>query len=159
MRQFLRILCPIDFSDESRHALEHAAQFARWYGAAITGLFVYTPLFTPAALAGMQASPLPPVIETIDKRAYEDDVLSFIRQATSPSIEVAAEVQVGLPAQEIVRAATRLPADLIVIATHGYTGLKHAFLGSVTEKVVRYAPCAVLVFRGERAKPRRRRAS
>ena len=125
MRQFLHILCPIDFSDESRHALEHAVQFAGWYNATITGLFVYSPVFTPAAGPALESSPLPPVIETIDTRAYERDVLSFIRQTTSPAIDVAAEVQIGLPAPEIVRAATRLPADLIVIGTHGTTGFEH----------------------------------
>jgi nucleotide-binding universal stress UspA family protein len=65
---------------------------------------------------------MPPVIETIDKCAYERDVLSFIRHAAPSVTEVAAEVQIGLPAQEIVAAATRLPADLIVIGTHGTTG-------------------------------------
>jgi len=144
MRQFLRILCPIDFSDQSRHALEHAVQFARWYDAAITGLFVYTPLFTPAAWSAPQLSPLPPVIETIDKQAYEHDVLSFIRSTTSSSVEVAAEVQIGLPAQEIVRAATRLPADLIVLGTHGTTGFEHLMLGSTAEKVLRTSRVPVL---------------
>ena len=68
-------------------------------------------------------------------------------------------VCIGRAWQEIVKTAERRSCDLIVIATHGYTGLKHAMLGSVTEKVVRYAPCPVLVFRGERAKARRRRAA
>ena len=144
MRQFLRILCPIDFSDESRHALEHAAQFAQWYDAAITGLFVYSPVFTPAPGPGIESSPMPPVIETIDKRAYEDDVLSFMRHTTSPEIEVAAEVRIGLPAQEIVNAATSLPADLIVIGTHGTSGFEHLMLGSITEKVLRTSRVPVL---------------
>jgi len=144
MRQFLRILCPVDFSDESRHALEHAAQFARWYDAAITGLFVYTPVFTPASGPRPELSPMPPVIEMIDKRAYECDVRSFVRQTTSSAIEVAAEVQIGLPAQEIVRAATRLPADLIVIGTHGTSGFQHLMLGSIAEKVLRTSRVPVL---------------
>jgi nucleotide-binding universal stress UspA family protein len=141
MRQFLRILCPIDFSDESRHALEHAAQFARWYDAAITGLFVYSPIFVGP---GLQSSPMPPVIERIDKRAYECDVLSFIRHTVSPAIDVAADVQVGLPAQEIVSAATRLPVDLIVIGTHGISGFEHLMLGSIAEKVLRTSRVPVL---------------
>jgi len=141
MRQFLRILCPVDFSDESRHALEHAAQFARWYHADITGLFVYSPVFVGPAL---QSSPIPPAIETIDKRAYECDVLAFMRHATPPEIGITAEVQIGLPAQEIVKAATRVPADLIVIGTHGRTGFEHLTLGSIAEKVLRASRVPVL---------------
>jgi nucleotide-binding universal stress UspA family protein len=87
---------------------------------------------------------MPPVSETIDRGAYERDVLSFIRQTTPPAIEVAAEVQIGLPAQEIVRAATRLPADLIVIGTHGTTGFEHLMLGSIAERVVRASRVPVL---------------
>jgi nucleotide-binding universal stress UspA family protein len=56
-------------------------------------------------------------------------------------------VRTGSPAQEIIAIAERVPADMIVISTHGRTGLKHALLGSVTERVVRHAPCPVLVVR------------
>jgi nucleotide-binding universal stress UspA family protein len=56
-------------------------------------------------------------------------------------------VRTGSPAAEIIEAAKRIPADLIVISTHGRTGLKQVFLGSVTEYVVRHAPCPVLVVR------------
>jgi nucleotide-binding universal stress UspA family protein len=84
------------------------------------------------------------VLETIDTQAYERDVLSFIRQTTPAAIEVAVEVQIGLPAPEIVRAATRLPADLVVIGTHGTTGFEHLMLGSVAEKVLRTSRVPVL---------------
>jgi nucleotide-binding universal stress UspA family protein len=62
-------------------------------------------------------------------------------------IPVQAEVRTGKPYNEIVLAAKKLGADLIVIATHGYSGLKRALLGSTAERVVRYAPCPVLVVR------------
>jgi nucleotide-binding universal stress UspA family protein len=57
------------------------------------------------------------------------------------------QVRHGRAFQEIAEAARSLPADLIIIATHGYTGIKHALLGSTTERVVRHAPCPVLVVR------------
>jgi nucleotide-binding universal stress UspA family protein len=62
-------------------------------------------------------------------------------------IPVQTGVRIGKPYHEIVSAAKVMDADLIVISTHGYTGLKHAFLGSTTERVVRYATCPVLVVR------------
>jgi nucleotide-binding universal stress UspA family protein len=62
-------------------------------------------------------------------------------------IPVIPQVRAGKPYEEIVTAAKRLEADLIIISTHGRTGLKHALLGSTTERVVRYAPCPVLVVR------------
>jgi universal stress protein A len=56
-------------------------------------------------------------------------------------------VKIGYASEEIVKAANQLPADLIVISTHGHTGLRHVFLGSVAEHVVQRAPCPVLVVR------------
>ena len=144
MRGFIRILCPIDFSDVSHHALEHALLFARWYDAPVTGLFVYSPVFTPAAGPGIHAYATPPVIEQIDKAEYERDVLSFVRRANARAIDVTARVEIGLPAQEIVKAATTLAADLVVIGTHGAGAFEHLVLGSIAEKVLRTCPVPVL---------------
>ena len=144
MPAFTRILCPVDFSDVSRHALEHALLIARWYGAPVTGLFVYSPVFAPPAGPGLHAYATAPVIEQIDKAEYERDVLSFVRAATVPGIEVTARVEIGLPAQEIVKAATALAADLVVIGTHGAGAFEHLLLGSIAEKVLRTCPVPVL---------------
>ena len=56
-------------------------------------------------------------------------------------------MRIGRSADEIINVAKEKDADLIIMSTHGYTGLKHAFLGSTTENVVRYAPCPVLTVR------------
>jgi nucleotide-binding universal stress UspA family protein len=144
MHRFTHILCPIDFSDVSRHALEHAVMFARWYDAPVTGLFVYSPVFAPAPGPGMYAYAAPPVMEQIDRAAYERDVLSFVRLANAPDIDVSARIEIGLPAQEIVKVATTLPADLVVIGTHGTGGFEHLMLGSIAEKVLRTCPVPVL---------------
>ena len=72
---------------------------------------------------------------------------TFARDEIEDMIPVQAEVRIGKPHREIVAEAKEAGADLIVIATHGYTGLKHAFIGSTAERVVRHASCPVLVVR------------
>jgi universal stress protein A len=69
------------------------------------------------------------------------------KHRADPSLKVQTEVRIGRPVDEILQAAKDFDADLIIMSTHGYTGLKHAFLGSVTENVVRYATCPVLTVR------------
>ena len=68
-------------------------------------------------------------------------------QRVPRSLRNKVQVLVGRPVDEIVRVAEEYGADLIIMSTHGYTGLKHAFLGSTTENIVRYAPCPVLTLR------------
>jgi nucleotide-binding universal stress UspA family protein len=143
MRRFTRILCPIDFSDLSQHALEHALAFARWYDASVTGLFVYTPMFATPGL-GMYAYAAAPVVEQISKADYEGDVLAFMRRANAAGINVSARVEVGRPAPAIIAAAQSIGADLVVVGTHGSTGFEHLMLGSIAEKVLRTCPVPVL---------------
>ena len=144
MRTFTRILCPIDFSGESRHALEHALMFARWYDAPVTGLFVYSPVFTPPPGPGRHAYAAPAVMEQIDAAEYQRDVLSFVGRVNASNVDVSARVAIGLPAQEIVKAVTILPADLVVLGTHGLAGFQHLVLGSIAERVLRTCPVPVL---------------
>jgi nucleotide-binding universal stress UspA family protein len=66
-----------------------------------------------------------------------------------PEVKTSWAVKRGKGYQEIVKAAKQLRADMIVISTHGYTGLKHTIMGSTSERVVRHAPCPVLVLRAE----------
>jgi len=143
MRRFAHILCPVDFSDVSQHALEHAFAFARWYDASVTGLFVFTPIFTAPGV-GMYAYSAAPVVEQINKAEYETDVLAFLRRARSEEINVSARVEVGQPAPEIVAAVESVGADLVVVGTHGTRGFEHLMLGSVAEKVLRICPVPVL---------------
>jgi nucleotide-binding universal stress UspA family protein len=70
------------------------------------------------------------------------------RDAINPAITSEAVVTMGKPYQQIIEVAGKKHADLIIIATHGYTGLKHALIGSTAERVVRYAKCPVLTVRG-----------
>ena len=129
-----RILCPIDFSEPSRHALEHAVASASSYGARITVFHVYREL--PIADEAAAVPPIEPqkVVEQV--RRFCGSVIV----GGSPEIVVAE----GNPAKEIARLAGEMPADLLVMGTHGRGGFERLFLGSVTEKVLRMTPCPVL---------------
>ncbi len=141
MLDITRILCPIDFSVSSDHAAAHAVALARWFGASITALHVDNPIFLPMpglVLAGYRGEP---ALEEDDARRLTDRVLHVFADARTP-LDV--RVVTGPPQTRIVDGAIALPADLIVMGTHGASGLEHLVLGSVTEHVLRHAPCPVL---------------
>lgn len=146
MVEVRRVLCPIDFSEHSRHALEHATTFARSYRAQLTVVHVYSaPLevLPPAAFmavpAGVpQASASPAQLE-----AVTEEVRRFCEGVASGDASEIVVVE-GTPAREIVRLAEQVRADLLVMGTHGHGGFERLLLGSVTEKVVRMSRSAVL---------------
>lgn len=147
------ILCPVDFSDFSRHALAHATQLARWFGATVTAYYVYPPPGAPPPVVfGGLPGPLPPVEPypplTVSPEAVRQDVLEQLTKFTSladaSGIVVKLDAAPGHPVSAILAEADRLRADLIVIGTHGHSGFDRLLLGSVTEKVLRKAPCPVL---------------
>jgi nucleotide-binding universal stress UspA family protein len=139
------ILVPTDFSAGSRAALEEARELERKVGAEIVLVHVldtsglYVPRYVHCHVEDL-AGPL---------RA---DAEARLRALASEAGVARFEVLEGQPAPAICQAARRLPADLIVIATHGRTGLTRLFLGSVAELVVRTAPCNVLVVRSAAAR-------
>lgn len=140
-----RILVPIDFSPLSTKALQYALRFAEEFGGEVMLLHVIEPdvppLFDGCVIA-------PPIVTNgkhtkcanrLSKLAY-----SMAVPGTNP---VESIVRTGLAAYEIGEVAKESDVDLIVIATHGYTGWKHFAIGSTAERVVRAAPCPVLVVR------------
>jgi nucleotide-binding universal stress UspA family protein len=138
-----RILCPVDFSEASRHALEHALVLAKWYEAPITALHViYAPRFQPPILMAGVVDPraaAPP-----DYNEREKDLQALLEPARQLGIEIEAVVEPGLAASRILEYALSRQADLIVMGTHGLSGFERFMLGSVAEKVIRKAACAVL---------------
>jgi len=138
------ILVPLDFSTPSRKTLGYAVTFARRFNAKLTLLHVVEPVASADFAA---AFPL----------AMEDDRVMAMAKRELEAVTKAARIPRGIVEKVLVRfgrsfheiaaAARTLKADLIIISTHGYTGLKHAVLGSTTERVVRYASCPVLVVR------------
>ncbi len=138
------ILVPHDFSETGEHALTFALDLAQRLGARVTVLHVYeVPAF---------AFPEMPV-ETTDltgqiERASRSALDGVVARAQRLGVEVRASLREGTVWSEIQAAAGEQKADLVVMGTHGRRGLSHALLGSVTEKVVRTAPCPVLTVRG-----------
>ena len=131
------ILVPLDFSDCSKYALQYAASLARQFGAELQLLHVI--------------EPYPPIPEMypIDVETVQDSKaeLDALRRGVGEGVRSTVRLCTGAPHAEITQAARELKSDLIVIATHGRKGITRMFLGSTTEKIVRQAPCPVLVVR------------
>ncbi len=140
-----KILVPVDFSECSRKALRYAIPFAKQFGASLTLLFV-TQINYAVGEFGMVDSPL---LEVQVREAAEQSLDKLMAEEIGNAVPASRAMRIGRPATEIAAAAKELDADLIIISTHGHTGLKHVFLGSVTENVARVAPCPVLVVREE----------
>jgi len=141
MREINRILCPVDLSDVSRHAIEHAAVLARWYQAKITALHVCNPVVIPSAdFAAVGPVRFPLTEDEIEEARAQ--IVAGLEPARGLDTDVI--VEHGQPVDRILERATALPADLIVIGTHGAGGFQHLVLGSITEKVLRKATCPVL---------------
>lgn len=141
--QIRRILCPLDFSENSEHALKYAAAFASAYDAELILLHVVEP--------PVYAIPSYPVVsefsaETLKEvKEYSEQHMHKMRDLYAANVRlVREEITAGLPFLEIINMAKGTGSDLIVLGTHGRTGLAHMLIGSVAEKVVRKAPCPVL---------------
>lgn len=144
MIEMKRILCPIDFSDFSRHALDHALVLARWYDSEITVFHAYAIPVPPVLFSGV---PVPPPLEPPPQRIHEQvmgELIRFTDAAKVSGVPLCLEARACGAAHGILDAAKSLPADLIVMGTHGRAGLDRFVLGSVTEKVLRKALCPVL---------------
>jgi universal stress protein A len=141
--QIKTILVPLDFSSFSRQALASAIPLAQKFGAKLVLVHVYQPVAYPDAFA------MSPAYAALDARLHEElkDTFGPLAQGQNALLSVETIVRIGRSCEEIVNAAKSVNADIIVIATHGHTGLKHVLLGSTTELVVRHADCPVLVVR------------
>lgn len=139
-----RILCPVDLSECSRRALDHALGLARCYRAAITALHVVSPVtaVSPAPLAG---GILPTIPAPTDLAAISAQVRRMIEAEQPPglTVDVLVTESPDVPG-EILAQAGRLQADLIVIGTHGRGVVERLFLGSTAERVLRKSPCPVV---------------
>ena len=140
-----RILCPLDFSEFSRHALVRAAAIAKAHGAAITALHV-VPIPIPIAPLPLEVvSPVPPRLTPEEHARARAALATFVRLNPAMTVPMECEViEAPVVHQEIVAQASRLHADLIVMGTHGRSGFQRLFLGSVAEKVLRLALAPVM---------------
>ena len=136
-----RILVPLDFSEHADAILEWAAHLATEHKSTLILLHAY---HLPVEFQQMEGAYLPAEFWTQVKTEAEKALEGHAAKLRTQGIPVETEVVEGYPATAIEEEAERQKADLIVIGTHGHTGLKHLLLGSVAERVVQKAPCPVL---------------
>jgi nucleotide-binding universal stress UspA family protein len=140
---FQKILCAVDFSDGARVAMRRAAELAKESGATLTLVHAFQP-----PISSFSEPVVPPEVYSELEKEIDRSLVAWRSEAlTAGAPKVETRRPVGAPWDAIVRAAKEGGHDLVVVGTHGRTGLAHVLLGSVAEKIVRHAPCAVLVVR------------
>ena len=139
------ILVPTDFSESSKRALDAAVGWARTFRAKLTLLHVVElPSYVTDGHAPVHLST---ALRDDLQASAQRELARLLPEGSGTPVEVAHRVIVGAPHQQILEAAAAEQIDLIVMATHGRTGLSHLVMGSVAEKIVRTAPCPVLTIR------------
>jgi nucleotide-binding universal stress UspA family protein len=139
-----KILVPIDFSEHSFKALEFATGFAKHFGASLILLHVVEPTVYPTDFSFGHVA-FPNVEDELYRRS--EDELARLRDKLKKRMDVTAITRLGKPFLEITEAAKEHRVDLIIIASHGHTGMEHILFGSTAEKVIRKAHCHVLTVR------------
>jgi universal stress protein A len=139
-----KILVPIDFSRCSEKGLHYARAFAGQFKASL--VLAHVVQFNP--IPGTEFSEVDfPAVEQRVLQQSKEELEKTAAALRSDDLNIETLLREGRPATEIASIARETNADLIIISTHGHTGLKHVLLGSVAENVVRHAPCPVLVVR------------
>jgi nucleotide-binding universal stress UspA family protein len=144
MLPYKKILCPIDFSEPSYEALKAANELAEHFQATLYLMHVIQPI--PALQSPMKEFNVA-VYQSELEKAAQQSLDTTIGEKTSKSVRLHPIIAHGDAANEVLNAVKKEKIDLLVIATHGRTGLTHLVFGSVAEKVVRHAPCPVLTIR------------
>lgn len=140
-----RILAPTDFSELSKQGLKSALELAEAFGAKLLLLYVVEP--PPYPVEGIVPSHLGATLLDDLERQATNDLAQMLSETQARKMDVARRVVVGIPYRKVVDVAEEEKIDLIVMTTHGRTGLSHLVMGSVAEKIVRTAPCPVLTIR------------
>ena len=135
------VLVPIDFSTNSDHALDYAVTLARTLQARLTLLHVIEPFI----VGSVESLPYT-YIQDLEAK-ITDLMASYRERVTAAGLQSDFAIVHGVPFHVIIETAHTAHVDLIIMGTHGRTGLPHVLLGSVAERVVRLAPCPVLVVR------------
>ncbi|PIQ11345.1 MAG: stress protein UspA [Ignavibacteriales bacterium CG18_big_fil_WC_8_21_14_2_50_31_20] len=145
MELIKKILVPIDFSDYSKKALHYTVAFAKQFNAEINLVYVIEPVVYPADLSMGQVVIPQSEIDLSSKSKQELEQLAKTEIGNLLKYNII--IKNGKPFVEIIETATEIDSDLIIISTHGHTGVEHLLFGSTAEKVVRKAPCPVLTIR------------
>ena len=140
-----KVLVPVDFSDYSKSSLRFAVSFAKHFNAELYLVYVVEPMVFPPDFSMGQIA-IPSVDVEMDKRASEE-LNNLAKKEIPAEMKSKVIIKTGKPFVEIIETASEEDIDLIIIATHGHTGIEHVLFGSTAEKVVRKAPCPVLTLR------------
>ncbi|MEX0727324.1 MAG: universal stress protein [Planctomycetaceae bacterium] len=141
-----RILLPTDFSEYANTAQIYAVDLAKKFGAELHLVHISVDMLAMVPEPGMNFLPPGDYLRDMQNAAKEG-LAKILPGDVVDGVKIIREVRLGTPFVEIVRYAKEANIDLIVIGTHGRTGLAHALMGSTAEKVVRKAPCPVLTVR------------
>ena len=139
------ILVPIDFSVHSKNALKYAIPMARQFTASLHLVYVVEPTIYPADL-GFGQVVLPGVEDELRKKGSEE-LQALIQREIGKTVPATSAVRTGNPHHEILLEAEEKGVDLIIVATHGHTGVEHMLFGSTADRIVRHATCPVLIIR------------
>lgn len=143
-----RILVPVDFSEPSMKALPYALALARQFRAELFLVHIVEQIVYPGDWM------IPPFPSGDFASESREQLIEKLRNSCEgDTAKVTPIVRFGRAWQEVVAIAREQECDMIVLATHGYTGLRHVLLGSVAEKIVRHAPCPVLTVRPDDTEP------
>ena len=140
-----KVLVPIDFSKHSKHALSYAVSFAKQFKAELILVYVVEATVYPADLSFGQVA-FPSFEQELRDRGKEG-LEALVKSHVGAGVKSRIAIRSGKPFLEIIRMADEEHVDLIIIATHGHTGVEHLIFGSTAEKVVRKAQRPVLVLR------------
>jgi universal stress protein A len=146
MADIHRILVAIDFSEHSQRALGEAIGLAKKFGAELHLVHCYQ-VQPVEAIGAPYGVVVPESYERAIREAAVARLADWREKVIAEGVRAEQHLALDRPSLGIVALAEKLPADLIVVGTHGLTGLKHVLLGSVAERVVRHAPCPVLTVR------------
>lgn len=141
-----KILVPLDFSGHARKALNYAAKLAQQFASQVTVVNVVAPVIYAEGMV------LPAAMENLDrvsKEHAEAELDKIAADMASHKVSCDTHVLLGHPSDEVVNFAKKHETDLLLITTHGRTGLQHFLLGSTAERIIRHAPCPVMVVRDQ----------
>jgi nucleotide-binding universal stress UspA family protein len=145
------ILLPIDFSQHSKNALKYAIPLAARFGASLRLIYVVEPTIYPADL-GFGQVVLPGVEEELREKG-EGELRLLIEREIGNRVRASAVVRTGNPHQEILKEADEQGVDMIVVATHGHSGVEHMLFGSTADRIVRKSKIPVLTVRPAEGMP------
>ncbi|MDX9924461.1 MAG: universal stress protein [Ignavibacteriaceae bacterium] len=140
-----KVLVPIDFSEYSKNAFKYSVDFVKLFDAELFLIYVVEPIIYPADFSLGQVA-IPSIDIDMQKKA-EDELNSLAKQFIKNNLKYKVVIKTGKPFVEINEYAREQDIDMIIMATHGHTGVEHLLFGSTAEKVVRKAPCPVLTLR------------